>query len=120
MYIYTYSVTTPSAPHALFEQILRIQSMEHGSLSVIGQGPNGPYYNLNSWEDGKNRCRYVPRHRLGDVRRAIAGYRRYQQLTRQYAQLMVERTRAQLGIAPKKEPHPGPRSHPNSSSPKTS
>ncbi len=93
--------------------------MEHGSLSVIGQGPNGPYYNLNSWEDGKNRCRYVPRDRLSDVRRAIAGYQHYQQLTQRYAQLMVERTRAQLGIAPKKRPDAAPQPHPSSPLPRT-
>ncbi|MGA2657804.1 MAG: hypothetical protein ABSH34_09825 [Verrucomicrobiota bacterium] len=33
-------------PQALLEQILNIRHMEHGSLSVIGNGPNGPYYNL--------------------------------------------------------------------------
>ncbi len=42
-------------PQHLLEQILQIRRMEHGSLSIIRQGPKGPYYNLNSWEN-----RYQP------------------------------------------------------------
>ena len=96
-------MTTPSTIEALFEQIRQIQSMEHGSLSVIGQGPKGPYYNLNSWEDGKNQCRYVPSDKLADVRQAIAGYRRYQQLTRQYADLVIAETRQNIAASKKKK-----------------
>ena len=93
-------------PHALLEQILQIQRMEHGSLSVIGQGPNGPYYNLNSWEQGANHCRYVPQDQVPEVQQAIEGYHQYQQLTQQYAQQVVAQTRAQMGIGLKKKPRP--------------
>ena len=94
--------------------------MEHGSLSVIGQGPNGPYYNLNSWGDGKNRCRYLPKDKVPQVQEAIEGYRKYQQLTGQYAQQIVEQTRTQLNIGIKKKPSPRPpNSRPKSASPKT-
>ncbi len=47
MYIYSRPMNTPLTPQSLIEQILQIQRMEHASLSIIGQGPNGPYYNLN-------------------------------------------------------------------------
>ena len=50
-------MTTPITAQSLIEQILQIQHMEHGSLSAIGQGPKGPYFNLNSWENDQNRCR---------------------------------------------------------------
>lgn len=96
-------------PQSLVEQILQIQRMEHGSLSVIRQGPNGPYYNLNSWENGANHCRYVPQDKVPEVRQAIEGYQTYQQLTQQYAQQIVEQTRDQLGIGAKKKPTRLPR-----------
>ena len=120
MYIYTTSMNTPITPQALIEQILQIQRMEHGSLSIIGQGPNGPYYNLNSWEDGKNRCRYLPQDKVPEVQQAIEGYGKYQQLTEQYAQQIIEQTRAQLNIGVKKKPSPNPpNSRPKSASPRT-
>ena len=113
-------MNAPLTPQSLIEQILRIQRMEHGSLSVIRQGTNGPYYNLNSWEDGKNCCRYLPQDRVPEVQQAIEGYHKYQQLTEQYAQQIIEQTRAQLNIGVKKKPQPHPaRPRPKSGSPKT-
>jgi hypothetical protein len=113
-------MNAPLTPQNLIDQILQIQRMEHGSLSIIGQGPNGPYYNLNSWEDGKNRCRYLPQDKVQQVQQAIGAYHHYQQLTEQYAQQIIKQTRAQLNIGVKKKPRPNPRrSHPKSASPKT-
>jgi hypothetical protein len=109
----------PITPQALLEQILQLQRMEHGSLSVIGHGPNGPYYNLNSWEDGKNQCRYVPKDKVPDVQQAIQNHRKYQQVTEQYAQQVIETTRAELSIGVKKKTRPNQKSRPKSSWPKT-
>jgi len=107
----------PLTPQSFLEQILQIQRMEHGSLSTIRQGPSGPYYNLNSWEDGKNCCRYLPQDKVPEVQQAIDGYHRYQQLTEQYAQQIIEQTRAELNIGAKKKPRPNPeKSHPASGS----
>jgi len=111
-------MSTPMTPQSLIEQILQIQQMEHGSLSVVGQGPNGPYFNLNSWENNKNCCRYVSQDKLPAVQQAIEGYHKYQQLTEQYARQIVERTRAQLAIGVKKKPNPKNKPHPRSSRPK--
>ena len=113
-------MNTPLTPQTLIEQILQIRRMEHGSLSIIRQGPNGPYYNLNAWENGKNCCRYIPQDKVPEVQQAIAGYHQFQQLTEQYAQQLIEQTRAQLKIGVKKKPHPNPhRSRPKSGWPKT-
>src|SRR5215831_865056 len=109
----------PLTPQSLIQQILQIQRMEHGSLSVIRQGPNGPYYSLNSWENDKNRCRYLPQAKVPEVQQAIEGYHQYQQLTEQYARQIVEQTRAELDIGLKKKPQPQPgNSRPKSASPK--
>lgn len=108
------------SPQSLLEQILQIRHMEHGSLSVIRQGPHGPYYNLNSWEKGANQCRYIPQNKVPAVQHAIQGYQKFQQLTEQYAQAVVEQTRAQLGIGVKKKsPRSNQTSRPKSSWPKT-
>src|SRR6266545_7272459 len=109
---------SPIAPPSLIQQILQIQHMEHGSLCAIGQGPNGPYYNLNSWENDQNCCRYVPQDKLAAVQQAIAGYHQYRQLTQEYAQQLVERTRAELAIAVKKKPRRKNQSRPASSWPR--
>lgn len=120
MYIYIALMNAPLTPQALLEQILQIQSMEHGSLSIVSQGPNGPYYNLNSWENGKNQCRYLPQDKVPKVQQAIEGYHKYQQLTEQYAQQIVEQTRAQLNIGVKKKSSPSPPNpRPKSASPKS-
>jgi hypothetical protein len=95
-------MSTPLTPQSLIEQILHIQRMEHGSVSVLRQGPNGPFYNLNSWEEGKNRCRYLPQDKVPEVQKAIEGYHKYQQLTEQYAQQIIAQTRAELNIGVKK------------------
>lgn len=113
-------MNTPFSPQAFIEQILQIQRMEHGSLSIIRQGPNGPYYSLNSWENGKNRCRYLPQDKVPEVQQAIEAYHQYQQLTEQYAQQVIEQTRAQLNIGVKKKSRPNPESSPRkSASPKS-
>ncbi len=113
-------MNTPLTPQSLLEQILQIQRMEHGSLSIIRPGPNGPYSSLNSWEDGKNRCRYLPQDKVPEVQQAIEGYHKYHQLTEQYAQQIIEQTRAELNIGVKKKRPPNSRkSHPKSASPKT-
>jgi hypothetical protein len=94
--------------------------MEHGSLSIIRQGPIGPYYNLNSWENGKNSCRYLPQDKVPEVQQAIEGYQKYQQLTERYAQQIIEQTRAELNIGVKKKTQPNSQSsRPKSAWPKT-
>ena len=106
-------------PQSLIEQILQIQQMEHGSISAVGQGPDGPYFNLNSWENGKNCCRYLPKDKVPAVQQAIDGYRQYQQLIQDYAREVIEKTRAELSIGVKKKPRSKPKSRrPKSSRPK--
>ena len=106
-------------PQNLLERILQIRRMEHGSLSILRQGPNGPYYNLSSWENGANHCRYIPQDKVPEVRQAIEGYQQFQQITQEYAQQVVEQTRSQLGIGVKKKPNPKPNNpRPKSCSPK--
>ena len=87
----------------LFQQIAQIQRMERGKLTVMRQTPEGPYYKLQAWEDGKNRSRYIPRDQADAVQEALEGYRQFQTLTGQYAQAVIDQTRAELAAHSKKK-----------------
>lgn len=87
----------------LLNQIAQIQHMERGKLCVLRQGPEGPYYNCQSREGGKNFARYVPRDLVPAYQEAIAGYQKFQQLTEQYARGVIEKTRAELADSKKKQ-----------------
>lgn len=99
---------------SLLNQIAQIQRMERGKLCVMRHGPEGPYYHHQSWEKGKNLNRYVPREQLPAYQEAIAGYQKFQQLTEQYAQQVIAKTRAELAASKKKS-----RSRSSSTSPRT-
>lgn len=66
--------------------------MERGTLCRMG---TGPYFNHQTWREGRNCVRYVPAAEQVALRKAIAGYRRFLALTQQYADLIVQRTRAE-------------------------
>ena len=104
--------------HAPTAQILhrigQIQHMEPGKLCVMRQGPTGPYYNLQWREDGKAISRYVPSDQVESVAQNTANYEQFQALVAQYAQLIIEQTRAQRTAGFKKKTLP-----PRSSWPKT-
>jgi len=96
-------MNTPMTPQLLLQQIAQIQHMERGKLCVIRQGPQGPYYNHQTWENGRNVSRYVPQDQVAPLQQAIAGYAQFQNLVEQYIQLMVDKTRAELTSGAKKK-----------------
>jgi hypothetical protein len=77
-------------PEAILKQIARLQWMERGKLCPLR---GGAYYNHQTWENGRNIVRYVPRERLANLQKAIAGYQRYLKLTKAYADAIIRRTR---------------------------
>jgi hypothetical protein len=107
-------MNAPITPQSLMQQIAHIQHMERGKLCVLREGPQGPYYNHQTWENGRNVSRYVPQDQVPALQQAIAGYERFQNLTDQYAQIIIQQTRADLASGLKKKT---PR--PKSSWPKT-
>ena len=84
----------------LLQQIAAIPAMERGKLSAYSfldrSGVAGPYHKLQHWQDGKNHTRYVPAEDLPALQAALAGYAQYQQLTEQYAQLVIAETRRNM------------------------
>jgi hypothetical protein len=112
-------MNTPVTPESLLHQISQIQHMERGKLCVMRQGPQGSYYSHQSWEAGKNSSRYVPREQVPALQEAIAGYQQFEQLTDQYAQLMIETSRAERAAGAKKKTPPPSSSWPRSRKSKT-
>lgn len=102
-------------PADLLAQIARIPHMERGKLCAYHHKDRpaeaGPYYKLQSWEQGKNHTRHVRPEQVGLLEEALAGYAQFQQLTEQYAQIVIAQTRQQLaGAGVKKKPGPRPNS----------
>lgn len=93
-------------PQSLLQQIAQIQHLERGKLCILREGPDGPYYNHQIWENGKNVSRYVTRDRVPALQEDIDGYHRFEQLIEQYVQLLVEKTRAEREAGLKKKTPP--------------
>src|SRR5215475_10702933 len=92
-----------TSPTQLLQQIAQIHRMEPGKLCIIGQGPHGPYYNLQCREGGKTLTRYVPADQAELVAKHTANYQQFQSLVGQYAQLIVDQTRAERTTSSKKK-----------------
>ena len=96
-------------PQDLLRDIAQIQRLDRGTLSVIRQGPEGPYYNHQCYENGRNVSRYVPAGQVADLKAALEGHRQVQSLMSQYLQLMVEKTRTErMASAKKRSGSPNP------------
>jgi hypothetical protein len=96
---------TKLSPELLLQQIALIQHLDRGTVSILRQGPQGPYYNHQCYENGRNVSRYVPSEQVSELKAAIESYHQVQELMAQYVQLMVERTRAERAAGAKKK-HP--------------
>ena len=107
-------MNTKSTPQLILHDIAQIQQLERGTVSVIRQGPQGPYHNHQCYENGRNVSRYVPPEQVADLKAAIEGYHQVQEMMAQYVQIMVDKTRAERAAGFKKKSPP-----PKSSWPRT-
>src|SRR5260221_4591941 len=97
------AMSTKPTPQSLLHEIAQIQRLDRGTVSVLRQGPQGAYYNHQCYENGRNVTRYVPPEQVPDLKEAIGGHHRVQELMAQYVQLMVEKTRAEREAGSKKK-----------------
>lgn len=74
----------------LLERMAAIGRMERGKLCRMG---GRPHYNHQTWRDGKNEVRYVPKDEVEELRKDIEGYRLFAKLAEQYADEVIRRTR---------------------------
>jgi hypothetical protein len=97
-------MNTETTPESILHDIAQIQRMDRGTVSIIRQGPEGPYYNHQCYEQGRNTSRYVPREQVPALAEAINGYHRFEKLLEQYVELVVTQTRAERQGGLKKKP----------------
>ena len=96
-------MNTQNSLPSILQQIAQIQTMERGKLSVIKESSAGPFYKIQAREQGKNVTRHVPREQVDAVQEAIEGYQRFESLTGQYAQQVIDRTRQAIAAGSKKK-----------------
>lgn len=68
-----------------------------------------PHYNHQTWQDGRNVVRYVPREQGAFVQEAIDGYALFMKLAEQYVEEVVRRTRREQEKLYKKKKKPAKR-----------
>ena len=89
-------MTPTSTPQSLLKQIAQIRRMERGKLCQMRAGQDGPYYNHQTWEEGRNVVRYVPRQKVAGLQEAIAGYQEFLRLVKAYANSIIDQTRKEV------------------------
>ena len=73
----------------ILDRMSRIETMERGKLCQMGSG----HFNHQTWQDGRNKVRYVPADQVTFVKEAIVGYTLFMKLAGQYADEVVKQTR---------------------------
>ncbi len=99
-------------PELLLNQMAQIRRMDRGTIHVLRQGPQEPYYNHQCYEQGKNVSRYLRADQVSELKQAIEGYHQFEQLSAQYVDLVVGRTRAERAAGSKKKKFRPPSSSP--------
>jgi hypothetical protein len=100
-------MSSPLTPQSILQQIAAIERFEQGKLCILRHGPNGPYYNLQRWENGANVSQYVPADQVTAVQENLAAYEEFQKLMQAYVQLLSARSREErLAGVKKKRPQP--------------
>ena len=74
----------------LLERMAGIERMERGKLCQMG---GRPHYNHQTWRDGKNVVRYVPKEEVAELKKDIAGSQLFTKLAGQYADEVIRASR---------------------------
>ena len=75
--------------------------MRPGSLSVQTRSWGGHYCQLSYTHLGKGHTEYVPQERLRDVRRQLAHYRKFRELTHEWVKLALQLCKLKTTHVPK-------------------
>ncbi|NIA15131.1 MAG: hypothetical protein GWP08_13750 [Nitrospiraceae bacterium] len=67
-----------------------IERMERGKLCQMS---GRPHYNHQTWRDGRNEVRYVPKDEVAELKKDIAGYQLFIKLAGQYADEVIRASR---------------------------
>jgi hypothetical protein len=93
----------------LFQKMARIDRMEYGSLKAEyrpGTDPDhplGPYYKYQVWQAGKNHSERVAGPRAEQLRQAVDGRQKFEQLAQECIALTVAHTRQRPAVTDAKK-----------------
>ena len=74
----------------LLERMAAVERMERGKLCPMG---GRPHYNHQTWRNGKNVVRYVPKGEVEEIKKDIAGYQLFMKIAEQYADEVIRASR---------------------------
>lgn len=74
----------------LLERMSSIEGMERGKLCRMS---GRPHYNHQTWHEGRNEVRYVPKGEVEELKKDIAGYQLFAKLAEQYADEVIRASR---------------------------
>jgi len=87
----------------ILNEMAQIQSMERGKICPMtrkkvqdGKEVAVEYFNHQTWQDGKNICRYVKADELQAIKQAIEGRQRFEELADEFVEATVQMTRQRL------------------------
>ena len=72
------------------QALAELGEMRPGSLSVQTRSWGGQYHQLSYTHLGKGRTEYVPPKRVREVKRQLANYRKFKELTQEWVNLAIE------------------------------
>lgn len=72
------------------EALAELGDMRPGSISVQTRAWGGKYHQLSYTHQGKGRTEYVPPERVREVKRQLATYRKFKELTNEWVGLAIE------------------------------
>ena len=75
---------------AIKKALAELGDMRPGSLSTQTRSWGGQYAQLSYTHLGKGHTEYVPPERVKDVKRQLAAYRRFKDLTQEWVTLAIE------------------------------
>lgn len=96
----------------ILKEMAQIDCMEKGRLSEEYRERHkdgekirlGPYYKHQRWEDGRNVSRRVSTGEVERLRKAVDGYHRFEELTKEYSEITIGMTRQRSRDGAKKKP----------------
>lgn len=72
------------------QALTELDDMRPGSLSVQTRAWGGNYHQLSYTHLGKGRTEYVPPERVRNVKRQLANYKKFKELTTEWVGLAIE------------------------------
>ena len=75
---------------AIKEELMSLDEMRPGSLTVQTRSWGGEYHQLSFSHNGKGRTQYVKEENVETVKRQIANYKRFRELTKEWVDLALQ------------------------------